>query len=70
MALKRFFLTLRPTMQASTCSVRVIPASRFLAIIDSSTSIWFAVTVPRPLPAATSSTCYTRLLIFSQNNKS
>ena len=35
----RLFLTLRPTIKTSTCSTQVFPASRFLAIIDSSRSI-------------------------------
>ena len=38
-ALQRLLLTLRPTMKASTCSMGVTPASRFLATIDSSTLI-------------------------------
>ena len=64
MTLLRLFLTIRPTTKASTCSTRVTPASRFLATVDSSTSIWFAVMVPRLLSVATSSTCCPRPLIF------
>ena len=46
--IQSLFQTLRRTIEASTCFTRVTPGARFLAIIDSSTPIWFAVTVPRP----------------------
>ena len=67
---QRLFLTLRPTMKASTCSMQVTPAQIFLAIIDSSRSSEFALTVPRPLPAATSLTCCTLLISFTRKNTS
>ena len=41
MAPQPLFLTLRPTLKVSTCSFQVTPTSRFLATIDSTTSILF-----------------------------
>ena len=66
--LQRSFLILRHPSEASTCSMRVTPTSRFLATINSSKLTWSAVTALRPLRVATSSICYTRPPNFPRKN--
>ena len=65
-----FKLSNQITLQQPVDTTAISRTSRFDVTIVLSASIWFAVTVPRPLTVATSSTCCTRPLIFLRKETS